>query len=147
MDINTKRKDSGITLITLAVTIIVLLILLGVTTTSGVNSLKLSKYTKFNEELKIMQAQVDQLYEKYKDDDVINIGKDITDEYKESAEEAFSAVGETDQDGYKIFDRDVIDELDIQGITGEFIVNIKKRKVLSLMGLEYNGQVYYSLTQ
>lgn len=94
-----------------------------------------------------MQAQVDQLYEKYKDDDVINIGKDITDEYKESAEEAFSAVGETDQDGYKIFDRDVIDELDIQGITGEFIVNIKKRKVLSLMGLEYNGQVYYSLTQ
>ena len=135
MDINTKRKDSGITLITLAVTIIVLLILLGVTTTSGVNSLKLSKYTKFNEELKIMQAQVDQLYEKYKDDDVINIGKDITDEYKESTEEAFSAVVETDQDGYKIFDRDVIDELDIQGITGEFIVNIKKRKVLSLNGL------------
>ena len=145
--IDVTNEKLSVAKTTTAVTIIVLLILLGVTTTSGVNSLKLSKYTKFNEELKIMQAQVDQLYEKYKDDDVINIGKDITDEYKESAEEAFSAVGETDQDGYKIFDRDVIDELDIQGITGEFIVNIKKRKVLSLNGLEYNGQVYYSLTQ
>ena len=55
-----KRKTNnqkGVTLISLVITIIVLLILAGIGITSGVQTIKSSKQTKFTTEMKIMQVE------------------------------------------------------------------------------------------
>lgn len=44
------------------------MILASITTYTGINSIRSSKFTKFRTQLEIMQAQVDYLHEKYKDE-------------------------------------------------------------------------------
>ena len=57
------RENRGITLTTLVVTVIVLLILAGVATSTGIEAIENTKHTKFVAELKIMQSYVNQWYE------------------------------------------------------------------------------------
>ena len=55
-------KQNGITLVALVITIIVMLILAGVATYSGIEAIENTKYTKFMAELKIMQTYVNEQY-------------------------------------------------------------------------------------
>lgn len=145
--INIKLKETGITLISLTITIIILIILASITTYSGMNTVKSSKLNKFKQELEIMQAEIDMLYEKYKNDETIQIGKELTSVDSEKVQNAFSAVGETDTIGYRVFDKQTLQELSVEGIENEYLVNIKKRQVISLEGFKSNGQIYYNLYQ
>ena len=61
------KGKSGVTLISLVVTIIVLIILASISVYSGLASIKSSRYTRFQNELEIMQAQVNLLYERYQE--------------------------------------------------------------------------------
>ena len=76
------RKEKGITLIALTITIIILIILASITTYSGISTIKSSKLNKFKQELEIMQSQVNVLYEKYRTEieegQVVNIGERIS---------------------------------------------------------------------
>ena len=56
------KKQEGITLISLVITIIVLSILASVATYSGVSVIKSSKMTAFTTELKIMQTKINTIY-------------------------------------------------------------------------------------
>lgn len=142
------KRNNGITLITLTITVIVLIILASITTYSGINTIKSSKLTKYKAELEILQAQVDLLYEKYKDTtEEINIGKQITSDNEEKVKKALNTINVEDTDGYKIFDKEVIQELGIEGIEDTFIVNIREREVLSLEPFKYEGKEYYNLAQ
>ena len=60
------KANKGVTLISLVITIIVLLILAGIGITSGVQTIKSSKQTKFTTEMKIMQVEANELYDAYK---------------------------------------------------------------------------------
>ena len=110
-------KDSkGITLISLVITVIVLIILASITTYSGISSIQSSKNTRMEQELEIMQAQVNVLYEKY------YYGG------KENPEAKWWDNSEMDED--KVITRNEIKEyLDIEGIENDFIINIRDRKV------------------
>ena len=57
------KNNSGITLTTLVITIIVLLILATVAVYSGVNVIENTSYTKFVAELKVMHSYVNKWYE------------------------------------------------------------------------------------
>jgi len=57
------KKNKGITLVALVITIVVLLILASVATYSGIEVIKSAKLTAFTTELKIMQTQVNAKYE------------------------------------------------------------------------------------
>ena len=167
-----KRKfnnSKGVTLIALIITIIVLIILASVAIYSGRDIIQSSKLTSFTTEMKIMQTQVNDLYNKWKNGEItINtengnitnvsdnstIGKDLT--YSSSVQaqatkvlvgELDLAIGLNDLVGYKYFDQETIQKLGIENVEEEFFIDIQTRSVVSYDGLEYNGTRYYTLEQ
>ena len=154
-----KRKSGnskGVTLIALVITIIILLILASIATYSGIDVINSSKLTAFTTEMKIMQTQVNSLYDQWKNGDIDKdtIGKDLTSstEVQEQAnlvlvEELGFASSISELTGYKYFDQDTIQELGIDGVEQEFFINIEQREVVSYNGLKYEGDMYYTLNQ
>ena len=141
------KSKKGITLVSLVVTIAVLIILASIATYSGVNVIKQSKLNKFTAEMKIMQTEVNNLYDRYSNGEVsvLEIGKELDSE----ANNVFtgSASGITDSSGYRYYDRETIESLGIEGVEEEFYVNVEKRSVISRLGIEYEGEKYYTLEQ
>lgn len=145
------KKNKGITLISLVVTIAVLIILGSIATYSGVNVIRQSKLDKFTTEMGIMQTEVNNLYDRYSNgteeekNQIINYGKELDSE----ANNVFTvnASGITDSSGYRYYDKDTIAGLGIENIEEEFYVNVSKRSVISRLGIEYEGEKYYTLEQ
>ena len=156
-----RIDDKGITLISLVTTIVILLILTSIATYSGVNIVKQSKFTKFTTQLKMMQTQVNELYEKYSENqsievngkkytgtEIANIGKEISTLSQKNKVFNTSTSGITDSTGYKYYDKETIKALNIDGLEEEeYFVNVAKRSVISYDGFEYNGKTYYTLEQ
>ena len=143
------KKEKGITLIALTITVIVLLILASVSTYSGISTIKSSKQNKFKQELEIMQAQVQILYEKYskeiEEGKEIEIGEELTNSEQEN--NAFQGANETDKIGYRLFTEDTIKKLGIDGIKREYLVNIAKKQVISMEPFINDKTAYYTLSQ
>ena len=154
-----KFDSKGITLISLVITIAVLLILASIATYSGVDVIRQSKLNKFTAEMKVMQTQVNDLYQKYKDGTSVTVGSNtytgddilnkIGEELPSSASNVFTSgtSGITDSTGYKYYNQNTIQNLGIEGVEGEFYINVSKRSVISTEGLEYDGTTYYTLEQ
>ena len=144
-----KLNNNGITLMALVITIIILIILASIGTYSGIQVVKSAQFTAFSTELKIMQTQVNKLYEEKKNgnSDVDALGKTISSSttVQSNATKAFNASGIRDTSDYKYFDTDTIKSLNIEGVEGEFFVNIDKRSVVSYDGFEYEGKTYYRI--
>ena len=169
-----KRRNcnsNGVTLVALVITIVVLLILASIATYSGIDIIRSSRLTSFTTEMKIMQTEVNDLYEQWKNGEIniddngdvtiqedestqVSIGKDLT--YDSDVENQASYIlihelnlGDTlsDLKGYRYFDYATIEYLGIEGTEGEFFVNIADRKVVSYEGFRYYGVVYYTLEQ
>lgn len=154
-----KRKNcnsKGVTLLALVITIIVLLILAAVATYSGMDIIQSSKLTAFTTEMKIMQTQVNDLYDKWKSGEINKdeIGKDLT--YDTTVQNQANNVlidelglenNFSDLTGYRYFDQETIQGLGIDGVEQEFFVNIENREVISYEGLLYDGDMYYTLNQ
>ena len=157
-----RKNNSGITLISLVITIILLLILATIGISSGISTVRSSRLTKFTTEMKLMQQKVNELYDSYTNNrtvnlagneytgtDIANIGNDISDVSEEQRNEVFSSSGSgiTDTNGYMYYNVSIIDGLGIDGVDGEFFVNVAKRSVISVDGFEYEGNKYYTLEQ
>lgn len=149
---NIKKECKGITLIALAITISLMLILASVATVSGMQVVRHSKFLAFTTELKIMQTQVNELYEKWKVGENVN-GKNILEIGQEisssdtKAQSAFTGAEETDITGYRYYNQATIKELNIDDVEGEFLVNVKKRSIISYEGINYEGENYYTIQQ
>lgn len=152
-----KKNNKGITLIALVIALVLILILASIATNAGIETIKSSEFTKFTSELKIMQAQVNNLYEKYQNNEKVNgvevltLGEDINNNERinKQAEEIFTEEksGITDRTGYRYFSKNTIKELKIEGVNQEFFINIQKRKIISYLGMEYKNKKYYTLEQ
>ena len=140
-----KENKRGITLIALIITITVLIILVSVATYSGVGVIRQSKLNSFTTEMKMMQSEVNDLYDRYTngETEVLNLGKDLDSQ----ADKVFtsSVSGITDKTGYRYYDQETIKGLGIEGVENEYFVNVEKRSVVSYDGFEYNGVTYYTL--
>ena len=148
------KNNKGITLMALVITIIVLIILASVGIYSGIQVVKSAQFTAFSTELKIMQTQVNKLYEEKRNGNteyVNNLGAAINSNatIQTQANKVFTANESeiTDQEGYKYFDTNTIKGLNIEGVEGEFFINIDKRSVVSYDGFNYEGKTYYTLEQ
>lgn len=151
------KKDSGITMISLVITIIVLIILASITTYSGISSIKDSKYYNGINQMKLMQSEVNRWYEDKKNGNTNEWDKGI--EISESGKQvqcikAFNSasvnnlystnIGEIA--AYKYFSEKCIkDDLDLEGISNDFIINIDTRTVILVDGVKMAGKFYYSL--
>ena len=80
------KQNKGITMISLAVTVVVLMILASITTYSGVSTARESRYYNAVHQMKIMQSEVNNWYEDQKDGDETkwNNGVSITESGKEN---------------------------------------------------------------
>ena len=139
------KNVNGITLIALVTTVIIILILSSVAIYSGKSIISSSKLTKFTAEMKIMQMQVNDLYDKYKNGDnaILELGEDLSSNEQENT--AFSGAGIIDTTGYRFFSQTTIESLNIEGVEGEFLINIEKRSVISYEGFKYDGEMFYTL--
>ncbi|MBD9158425.1 MAG: hypothetical protein EGQ16_01030 [Clostridiales bacterium] len=156
-----RIDDKGITLISLVTTIVILVILASIATYSGIGVIKQTQFTKFSTQLKMMQTQANELYDKYSNNQTIdvagkkytgteiaNIGKEISTLSQKTKVFNESASGITDSTGYKYYDKDTIKALNIEGLDEEeYFVNVSKRSVISYDGMEYEGKTYYTIDQ
>ena len=159
-----KTNEKGITIVSLIITIVLLLILSSIVVNSGKDVIEQSNFSKFGAELKIMQTNINNIYDKYKSGESLNsltgdeiltsIGKDITtnSEISERANKAFKTIEEggsgiTDIAGYRFWDTETIQSLKLEGIENQYFVNIAKRSVISYIGFEYENKTYYTVEQ
>ena len=168
---NIIKNKKGITLIALIITIILLLILASVATYSGIEIINSSRLTTFTTEMKIMQTEVNELYQKYIDNNkieingdtyygkdkgetegktILQIGEELTDSQKDFLNKLANDVSETSivsSEGYRYWNEDLLEDLQIDGIESDFLVNIEKRSIVSCQGLNYQNKMYYTLEQ
>ncbi len=154
------ENSRGITLIALVTTIIIIVILTSVAVYTGKDIVEKSKFTAFTTELKIMQTHVNELYQECRDGNTIQVGNtEYTGESIKSigtnasahpnAQQVFTLEesGITDSTGYVYFNKQLIQNLNIEGVDGEYFVNIGKRSIVSCDGVKYKGKTYYTLEQ
>lgn len=165
-----SKSEKGITLTTLVVTIVVLLILAGVATSTGIEAIENTKFTKFKAELKIMQSHVNQWYEdckpsvnaqKYDETFSTNIKNKLTASGAISAtskEEGNSEKVQKAQDtlnkanipsanygNYYLLEENTKNSLGVEGVSQDVLVSVKDRKVVSYYGLKWKNKMYYTI--
>ena len=148
---NVLNERKGITLVSLAITIVVLIILASIGTSAGIDVIKQAKLNAFTTELEVMQVKVNELYDEYSsgNNEVLDYGKDLSLSGGQADKVLTSSVsGITDnKSDYRYYDKTTINALKLEGIDSEFFVNIKTRSVVSYNGVEYEGITYYTLEQ
>ena len=156
------KNNKGITLSALVITIIVLLIIASVATVSGISSTNYVKFENAKAQFKVMQSEIDSLYSEY-----INI-KDVTEKEKWKNDKFTGAIkgsnfeteldssivsqtlngltiDSTNRDNYMYLSAEFIkSNLQLDGITYNFIVNLDEREVRLYGGVEYQNEMYYS---
>ena len=147
-----KINNKGITLIALITTIIVILILATIGVTAGMDIYEVSKLEVFIAELKIMQAEVNKLYEQYIKEETVNLEGKMTEiedigERITSGNSYFNKLTDQERGKYKKYTVDIIKKLGIEGITREFYVDIENRNVIAVKGIEEDGKTYYTLKE
>ena len=163
-------KQNGITLVALVITIIVMLILAGVATYSGIEAIENTKYTKFMAELKIMQTYVNDWYEDLKPDETLDaetfeaeFRKNITSKFVNEkigldapnaeedesgkATQTLEAIEETNHQDFYVLGETEKEKLGIEGVSQIVMVNVRQRKVVSYYGLKFKGNMYYTLDE
>ena len=154
-----SREEKGITLITLAITILVLISLAGVGMYTSKSSVQSSKFEVFTAELKVIQSKVNQITEEYqKENKQIGVGltaenkqilnaTEVTAQLTKKAQDAGSTLDEI-KNGFRLCTVDYIKQtLGIENITRNYLVNVQQCIVVSAEVFEYEGTNYYMLEQ
>lgn len=140
-----KSKEKGITLVALVITIVMLLILASIGINSGTSAIETANFSKFKNELKIIQTKVNELNEINETE----IGK------KELTTEQISIINTniqntTDEiiEGFRYCSKIYIkDELGLEDVNRDYLINVKYRYVILNEGYEYKGKIYYMINQ
>ena len=159
------KKETGITMVALIITIILMIILITATVNYGVNSLRTIKFQNFRYELEQVLGKVDTIYEKIKlgETDYFMIGENVTDneEAKNTLQIArqinYSNILDSQKDNYYyretytyyryLTQYEVQNLFDISSEPGDLIINFKTRDVISVQGFTFDDRTYYSLSE
>lgn len=169
-----KKGESGITVISLIITVIVIGILATIAINTGASTIKSSRLTKFATEMKLMQMKVNELYDYYQNNKTFDlkgviyvgkgeydsdgnqitpgiqkIGKDINNLGEENIAVIFSSTesGITDIKGFRYYDQITLERLGLEDMENEYLVNIEKRLIICTEPFQDNGNKYYTLDQ
>lgn len=158
--VNFSKNENGITLVVLVVTIVVTIIIAAIAVNSGLDTAEKARYFEVVAELNTMQTEVNSMYQKYKDGDstYLEKGSSISASLKtadnESVQNLSTAVfndleiANENRTKYRYFSSSYLkDEMKIEGIKHDFLINVQDRDVALLVGVEYKGTTYYSLSQ
>lgn len=140
-------NQNGITIISLVITIIVMLILTGVTIEVGTGSIENSKKVSFLAYMQTIQKKVDLIYE---DNNYLEYGEALSNDNKARLKKVLNNGNESfittvDSEYLRYFDSNhLASQLDIQNIDDEIVVDFNTREVISLTGIKYENKIYYS---
>lgn len=138
------KENKGITLISLIITIILMSILVGVTTYSGINSYKHAKVKQFVAQMQLIQTRVDEIV----NDSNINIqslGQSIEENVDQYSTILNNASIEGNTTDFKYFSIESLkNDLDLENIDTDVLINFKTREVVSIAGIEYKGSIYHT---
>jgi hypothetical protein len=167
------RKEKGITLIVLIITIIIMLILIGAGIQTGTTSVSEIKLQNFSYELQQVHGKVDGIYQRMIMEDNTNyvllggkpIGQNMTASGAEEArrilkeirgiEYKLSAQGDenlyvpgTSYTTYRYFSKNDLNRyLDIRNSKRDMIINFKTKDIISVQGEVYDGIEYHRLEE
>lgn len=136
------KQEKGITLITLAITIIVMIILAGVSISEGINSIQSAKLTQFNAEMRIIHTRVNELVEELETYELELLGQAIP---PEKASSVSTALGNESSNGFRYFNRTDLQNIGVSNIDREVIINFSTREVVDINGLEKGNTKIYRL--
>ena len=143
------KDNKGITLIALIITIIIMLILGSVTAYTGINSYKSSRVNKFVMQMQLLQTNFDELASTKTavELDELELQSVTTQEQIDAIVNAFKQeeVSTADTGEYKVFSANkILEILDVENIENDIMVNFETREIVSTIGIEYEGVVYYT---
>ena len=146
---NITKDNKGITLIALVITILIMLILVSVTTYTGIDTYKHAQVSKFVTQMQLLQTKVDDLVATNTNDELNNLPLQAvtTQEQTEAIVNAFKQgeITTADTSKYKVFTKDdVFNILDIEDVQDDIMVNFETREIVSTVGIEYKDVVYYT---
>ncbi len=148
MLVHANKNTSGITLLSLVITIIVLIIITGVAVSAGISSIKSAKMTSFMTELEMIQEKVNTIYEKRKlnEEDIAyysSLGQDIS---VVDSSKLVNVLNEISKEGYRYFSKEDLRKLDLDNVSQDVIINFETRDVASVGGLLVEDKICYRLT-
>lgn len=144
---NLKTNEKGITIISLVITIIVVLILTGVTINMGTGSVDNSKIVNFLSYMQTIQGKVDFISEH---EDYSNYGQDLTGNQINTLNSILSNgyeiyVTTTSSSSLKYFNKELLaSDFNIENVNDEIVIDFTTREVISLNGISYKDKMYYS---
>lgn len=142
------KENKGITLVALIVTIVLMLILVSVTTYSGINTYKSMQVTKFVTQMQVIQGKVDELKESRTIEELLVMGESVPSDKKTIITIAHNKGEVTDAEinTYRYFSSENLkQELDLEdGINGEIMINFFTREIISTSGIKYEDEMYYT---
>ncbi len=145
------KNNRGITLIILVITIIILAIIGGVIVSTTGDTYESSQIAKFSSSMKMIQKKVDLYLEE--GTDISTLGKELNTEQKSKLQTILDSdtrdvIQTTDANSDKIryFDTEGIYLFfEIVDLNDEIVVNFENREVISLKGINVDGNMYYVL--
>lgn len=141
-----SKENSGVTLIALIITVIVIIILSSIAIRSGRPTLKYTDFVKVKSQMEIMQTNVNKWSQEYASgkEEVLNYGEEIvvTDYSK-----IFNKLGISNAEAasYRLFTEKSLEELNINGMDKSFLVSIQNKDVLLAKPINYQETEYCSL--
>lgn len=142
-----NTNENGITVISLIITIIVMLILASVTVYVGTESIDNSRMINFVSYMQIIQTKVDFIAEY---EDYSNYGEELSSSNKSTLQSILNSGTEsflttTSSTYLRYFDSShIVSDLEIENIDDEIVVDFSTREVISLNGIEYEDEMYYT---
>lgn len=140
-----NSKEKGVTLVALVTTIVLLMILASIGTYAGRNAIKTAKFSQFKNELKVLQAKVDELNQ----NNETEIGtKDLTQEQKNIITKNVSNADDNFINGFRYCDSAYIKEnFGLQSVDRDYLINVEYRYVICTEAVENDGKAYYMIYQ
>lgn len=136
------KENNGITLVSLIITIVIMLILVSVTTYSGINSYKNAKVTQFVTQMQLIQKKVDELVTA---NEYSNLGTSA-EAYQGIITSAHNSeeINSNDAQDFKYFSINSLKDLDLENIDTPVLINFETREVVSTNGVNYKNRTYYT---
>ena len=143
------KKDKGITLITVIITVVLLAIMVGLVITYGIDTFEKSKVVKFETNMKTLQKKVDLSLEE--GIDYTTLGSGLSTNQKKTLQ----TILDNDSNNYIETDdaslttlryfssTDIQEDFGIENIDDEIVVNFANREVISLNGVEKDEVMHY----
>lgn len=139
-------SNKGITLVALAITIIMLAILTSVTINVGTGTYREMQLQGYVAKMNMIQSRVNVISQKIENGDTSynDVGEDISSLSQTQKNKINTILNGTSSDGFKYYNQSSLKELGLDKIDEDVIINLNTRIIYSIIGIKYEGTMYYN---